>query len=79
VGDDPSAFLTLEALKKSANARGAARVAPGEPAKTVPEIARHWGADLVVIGRRAEIGLLGRLEMTAYSIIRQSPCPVVSV
>src|ERR1022692_4336757 len=36
-------------------------------------------ADLLVIGRKAEAGVLGRLEMIAYSIIRQSPCPVVSV
>jgi nucleotide-binding universal stress UspA family protein len=79
VSDDPGAHAQLEALKKSANARGTVRVVQGEPAKMVPEVARHWGADLVVIGRRAEVGLLGRLEMTAYTIIRQSPCPVVSV
>jgi nucleotide-binding universal stress UspA family protein len=36
-------------------------------------------ADLVVIGRGASSGMLGRLRTNAYSIIRQSPCPVVSV
>jgi nucleotide-binding universal stress UspA family protein len=36
-------------------------------------------ADLVVIGRAASHGVLGRLRTNAYSIIRQSPCPVVSV
>jgi nucleotide-binding universal stress UspA family protein len=35
-------------------------------------------ADLVVIGRGSDT-LLGRLRTNAYSIIRQSPCPVVSV
>ena len=79
VGSDAQAQHTLEELKKHAKARGTVRVEQGEAAKTVPEVARKWGADLVVIGRKAEIGLLGRLEMTAYSIIRQSPCPVVSV
>jgi nucleotide-binding universal stress UspA family protein len=36
-------------------------------------------ANLVVIGRGASGGVLGRLRTNAYSIIRQSPCPVVSV
>ena len=43
------------------------------------ELTGEMKADLLVIGRKAEAGVLGRLEMTAYSIIRQSPCPVVSV
>jgi nucleotide-binding universal stress UspA family protein len=36
-------------------------------------------ADLLVIGRSVAEGMLGRLKANAYSIIRQSPCPVVSV
>jgi nucleotide-binding universal stress UspA family protein len=51
----------------------------GEPAKTVARVAAELNADLLVIGRGAEPGILGRLEADAYSIIRQSPCPVVSV
>jgi hypothetical protein len=34
---------------------------------------------LVIVGRSSENGLAGRLRANAYSIIRQSPCPVVSV
>lgn len=36
-------------------------------------------ADLLVIGRSVEEGMLGRLKANAYSIIRESPCPVISV
>jgi len=36
-------------------------------------------SDLLVIGRSITEGMLGRLKANAYSIIRQSPCPVVSV
>ena len=36
-------------------------------------------ADLVVIGRSKENGLLGRLRANAYEIIRRSPCPVASI
>jgi nucleotide-binding universal stress UspA family protein len=43
------------------------------------EEARKAEVDLLVIGRGADAGILGRLTGHAYSIIRQSPCPVVSV
>ena len=36
-------------------------------------------ADLLVIGRSVHTGLADRLRANAYAIIRQSPCPVVSV
>ena len=49
-------------------------VAPG-----VCTFAEREKADLLVIGRSVEEGMLGRLRTNAYSIIRQSPCPVVSV
>ena len=45
----------------------------------VSTTALHKNADLLVIGRSVENGALGRLRTNAYSIIRQSPCPVVSV
>lgn len=51
----------------------------GDPAKVVDSIARKRKADLMVIGRATEKGILGRIRANAYAIIRQSPCPVVSV
>jgi nucleotide-binding universal stress UspA family protein len=36
-------------------------------------------ADALVIGRGSAAGLFGRLRSNAYAIIRQAPCPVVSV
>jgi nucleotide-binding universal stress UspA family protein len=41
--------------------------------------AQAHNADLLVIGRGSAAGLFGRLRTNAYAIIRQSPCPVVSV
>jgi nucleotide-binding universal stress UspA family protein len=35
-------------------------------------------ADLLIIGRGGGVGP-GRLGLNAYGIIRESPCPVVSV
>jgi len=54
-------------------------IASGEVAESVCRLAREWGANLLVIGRGSASGVLGRLRANAYSIIRQSTCPVVSV
>jgi nucleotide-binding universal stress UspA family protein len=55
------------------------RVEAGDASTVVAHLAGKLKADLLVIGRKSAAGVLGRLDMTAYSIIRQSPCPVVSV
>ena len=69
----------LDRLQASVGTQAAVRIVEGEPADVVAGLAKELHADLLVIGRRGLAGFLGRLEMTAYSIIRQSPCPVVSV
>ena len=51
----------------------------GDAPDTVCSAARQIQASLIVIGRSSDAGVLGRLRANAYSIIRQSPCPVVSV
>lgn len=77
--EEPAAASALKELQHTAGSSAKLHVRHGDPAKVVAHAARDLRADLVVIGRRAEIGLMGRLEVTAYSIIRDSPCPVVSV
>jgi nucleotide-binding universal stress UspA family protein len=54
-------------------------ITSGEPSKAVAATALQLGADLVVIGRGSTDGQLGRLRAQAYAIVRQSPCPVLSV
>jgi nucleotide-binding universal stress UspA family protein len=51
----------------------------GEPTRVICSAAARLGAGTVVIGRGSAAGDFGRLRANAYSIIRQSPCPVVSV
>lgn len=51
----------------------------GDAAGTICEMSEHWRADVLVIGRGSAAGIFGRLRANAYSIIRQSHCPVVSV
>ncbi|HZS49232.1 MAG TPA: universal stress protein [Bryobacterales bacterium] len=54
-------------------------LAGGSVSKVVRTAAENHGAGLVVIGRASAAGLLGRLRTDAYAIIRDSPCPVISV
>lgn len=51
----------------------------GDVAEAVRDLALRNRADLVVIGRGAIRTGLGRLRAHSYNIIRESPCPVVSV
>ena len=50
----------------------------GDVAHAVCGYATSVGADLVVIGRGKD-RQMGRLRTNAYGIIRQSPCPVLSI
>ncbi|MDP9171661.1 MAG: universal stress protein, partial [Acidobacteriota bacterium] len=51
----------------------------GSIAEMVRNLALSKRADLVVIGRGAIKQGFGRMQSHAYEIIRESPCPVVSV
>jgi nucleotide-binding universal stress UspA family protein len=51
----------------------------GDVSQVVANVAARLPADLLVIGRSPSPGVLGRLRTHAYPIIRQSPCPVISV
>jgi nucleotide-binding universal stress UspA family protein len=54
-------------------------VLPGSPGRVVRQAATGHESDLVVIGRGIIQHPLGRLRSCAYSIIREAPCPVLSV
>ena len=51
----------------------------GDPVDAICGAARDKAADLMVIGRGTASGIFGRMRAHAYEIIRESPCPVVSV
>ena len=51
----------------------------GEVAAAVRKAAEENSVDLVVIGRGVMREALGRMRTNVYSIIRECPCPVISV
>jgi nucleotide-binding universal stress UspA family protein len=66
-------------LLQEVGAAGEVLIEIGEPPAAVREVAATRKADLLVIGRGQEDGLMGRLRANAYAILRESPCPVVTV
>lgn len=51
----------------------------GETAQIVRCAAKVFGANVLVIGRHSRKGMAGHLRHNAYGIIRESPCPVISI
>jgi nucleotide-binding universal stress UspA family protein len=74
-----SAQRELQRLERFVNVEADLAVEAGEPAKVICSAAQRFEADVLVIGRGSAAGVFGRLRTNAYAIIRQSPCPVVSV
>jgi len=59
--------------------RGDIHVEIGPIVSSVAAAAKEVRADLLVIGRNSHNSIAGRLPTNAYAIIRESPCPVLSV
>jgi nucleotide-binding universal stress UspA family protein len=51
----------------------------GEAPVVVSDVASRRKADLLVIGRGRVSGVVGRLRANAYAMLRESPCPVVTI
>jgi nucleotide-binding universal stress UspA family protein len=76
---EEDARKTIGKMQESAGIAAQLCVGGGDVAHVVREAATHHNADLVVIGRGHAVRTLGRLRTNVYGIIRQSPCPVISV
>jgi len=69
----------LRSLLDRVGAKAEVHVESDEPGRYVPRVADEAWADVLVIGRSAHDGLLGRLRTHSHALIRQSPCPVISI
>jgi nucleotide-binding universal stress UspA family protein len=66
-------------LQEELRTAGEVLIEIGDAPVVVSDVASRRKADLLVIGRGRESGLLGRLRANAYAILRESPCPVVTI
>jgi nucleotide-binding universal stress UspA family protein len=84
-GDEFSLFLLNAARKEmtklqaEAGTSFEASVSAGAVGAVVRQTALDRNADLVIIGRGVMHSTFGRLRTQSYNIIRQSPCPVLSL
>lgn len=69
----------VDELKRGLRVNGDTLIEFAHPAHAISGLARETNADLVVLGRGASQGLIGRLRANAYDIIRHCECPVISV
>jgi len=75
---------TLQRAREHARAQGATsvevRVAWGDPAECILEMAQQCGADIIVLGRRGRGRLAGLLlGSVSQKLVSLAPCPVVVV
>jgi nucleotide-binding universal stress UspA family protein len=70
---------TIDLLQEKAGVGAPLCLGAGEVSHVVRDSALGHSADLVVIGRGRATRTLGRLRSNVYSIIRDAPCPVISV
>jgi nucleotide-binding universal stress UspA family protein len=73
------AFERIAKLQADAGTKLEVCMEVGPAARIVRQAAMGHSADLVVIGRGVIQKPFGRLRSAAYEIIRESPCPVISV
>lgn len=84
-GDEFSLFLLdtarkdMQKLQAEAGADVEASILAGSVGKVVHQVALEHKADLLVIGRGVMHETFGRLRTQSYEVIRQSPCPVLSL
>ncbi len=69
----------LTALRDALGLSAKVIVAGGGIADTVRRQASELGADVLIAGRGACAGRIGRLRSNAFEIIRSAPCPVITV
>jgi nucleotide-binding universal stress UspA family protein len=73
------AYERWERLKKETGLTGPLYIAHGSVGVALRKTAHDLEADIVIIGRGHVKQTLGRLRTNSYAVIRESPCPVISV
>ncbi len=72
-----AAFRRIEELQAAVGSHARAIIAVGPLKDTLTEVARRLRADVLMIGRSPLAGV--RLRDLTYAVVRDAPCPVLSV
>jgi len=74
-----AASRRVEELQSAAGSNALVSIAIGPIKDMLAEAARRLRADVLVIGRSPQSGVLGRLRDLTYAVARDAPCPVLTV
>jgi nucleotide-binding universal stress UspA family protein len=74
-----AASRRIEELQSAVGSHALVTIAIGPIKDMLTEAARRLRADVLVIGRSPQSGVLGRLRDLSYAVARDAPCPVLSV
>ncbi len=69
----------IEELQRAVGSHARVSIAVGPIKDALTEAARRLRADVLVIGRSSQPGAQGRLRDLTYAVVRDAPCPVLSV
>jgi len=69
----------IEFLKQDLGINGEVKIEPGDTPVAVRSAAEEAKADVLVIGRGHSPRAHGHLPTNSYAIVRESPCPVVTI
>jgi nucleotide-binding universal stress UspA family protein len=74
-----AASRRIEELQRAAGSHAPVRIATGAIKDILTEEAHRLRADVLVMGRSPQSGALGRMRDLSYAVVRDAPCPVLSV
>ena len=69
----------IEELQRDAGSHARVTIAIGPIKDALIEAASRLRADVIAMGRSPQSGALGRLRDLSYAMVRDAPCPVLSV
>jgi nucleotide-binding universal stress UspA family protein len=74
-----AAHERVDELQKCVGCDARVSIAVGPIKDALTEAARRLQADGLLIGRSSQPGTQGRLRDLTYAVVRDSPCPVISI
>ncbi len=74
-----AALERVHELRRAVGSHANVNVAVGPIKDTLTETTRRLQADALIIGRSSQPGAQGRLRDLTYAMVRDAPCPVISV
>jgi nucleotide-binding universal stress UspA family protein len=69
----------ISELQRAVGSKGRVAVAIGPIRDTLVEAASRLRADVLMIGRSPQPGSMGRIRDLTYAMVRDAPCPVLSI